>query len=135
MEYKIEVVRVKEHDTSYGGYRWKLECVVNVNAKDWNRAKKDKTLGHFYNTEIGNKLNKFYGFNRYGVPSVSDSGRAKNGVKQVVISHYFRSNDLAERLGIKLKKLKNGHAICEEFMPCVQVRPRLILVVDNTKED
>lgn len=106
---KIQMIVVRSHDSSYGGYPYVCEVIVQCDAKEWNKLKKANDLGSLYGVDISNEVYRITdelvpAWN----PSVCDRDRAKAGVKTIRLSYYFRDHNAAEKLGLEVKRMKNG---------------------------
>ncbi len=108
--YKITKIIGKTHDSSYGGYPWKIEVTIDVCAKEWTKLRNKDDLGSLYGIDVGNAVYKINPDIPAYCPSVDHDKRAKNGVKTVKLVYYINDADKAERLGFKVKRLRNGEA-------------------------
>lgn len=111
-KYSIQTIVVRAHDSSYGGYAYVCEVVAKVDAKHWTKLRNAKDLGVLYGIDISNEA---YALTNRLVPthnpSVSDRDRAKDGIKTVRLSYYFRDHNAAEKLGLEVICLKSGECM------------------------
>lgn len=120
--FNIKSAYLTQHDTSYGGYRWKYTITIEMPIAVFNQYKKSGNLGHIYNTDVCHELtSRGLWYHGYSVPSVDDTRNARKGVKTIEITHYFNNDLAAEQYGVKFKTLRNGIKLTEEFSPCIQL--------------
>lgn len=106
--FGVESITGSTHDSSYGGYPWKITVVVKMDAKAWKRHADKGWLGQLYGIDISNYV---YGFSRAipaHAPTVDHGQRAKDGVKTIKLTYFLRDPKKAEALGFKVTYLKNG---------------------------
>lgn len=63
-----------------------VQIVVTVDAKLWQKHKKNGQLGSLYGVDISNLVYRATGVKAY-YPSVSDKTRAKNGLKVIFLTY------------------------------------------------
>lgn len=117
----IQTIVVRSHDTSYGGFPWVCEVVVKLDSKAWTKLRTKGQLGQLYGVDISNEVYKLTNqlVPAYN-PTVSDRDRAKNGIKTIRLSYYFKDHDAAEALGCEVKRFKSGD-IVPAFGACAVV--------------
>jgi len=106
--FSVKSIVASGHDSSFGGYKWKVVVRVAVPAKEWAKAKKKGELGQLYGIDISNHV---YAINRNipaHNPTVDDRSRASKGVKSISLTYFLSDPDRAEALGLKVTRLKNG---------------------------
>lgn len=108
--FKIKYISVGVHDTSFGGFPYVATVLVDVDAKEWSKLKRAKDLGSLYGIDIGNAVSKINPMIPAWNPMVDDKRNAKNGVKSITLEYHFKDHDKAEKLGMKVIRMKNGEA-------------------------
>ena len=106
--FNLKSLYATTHDSSYGGYKWKVCATIEIDAKYWAKCKKSKSLGSLYGVDIGNAL---YAYNNaipaYN-PMVDDTKNAKKGIKSISLVYHFNDINTAEKLGLTVNKTKAG---------------------------
>lgn len=135
MEIKSIVGRI--HDTSYGGYPYKIVVQIQIETKEFNKlcpvmrksqttmfgrnsAKRD--LGNLV-LDVNNALHSINNTIPAHNPSIDSQGhgRAKNGIKTMEFVYFFNDHVKAEKLGFELMKFKNGE-IVPKYYQTVQIK-------------
>lgn len=101
-QFQIKAIHGSTHDSSFGGYPWRIDVCVTIDVKAWNKIKKAQALGQLYGIDISNAV---YAINQKIPavhPSVDDSARAKAGVKTIRLTYFLRDPARAQALGFKL---------------------------------
>jgi hypothetical protein len=101
---EVESVSAKTHDTSYGGYKWVVTVKINMPVTVWQKYKKAKNLGQLYGLEISNFVYSLNNNIPTSNPTVTDTVRAKNGIKAIELRYYLNDPIKAERLGLQVKQ-------------------------------
>lgn len=106
----VKSIYATNHDSSFGGYPWKVEVTVAMPATEWATHKRKGWLGQLYGIDISNHV---YAVNQNipaHNPTVDDRSRAAKGVKTIKLTYFMRREhaDQAEALGLKVLRLKNG---------------------------
>ncbi len=104
---KIKSMVAREHNTSFGGYPFKVVVEVSLDAKVFNKLKGD--LGSLVLT-VNNMIYKLNPNIRSYSPSIDSRGssRAKAGVKTLTFEYFDKDLSRAKALGMDVKELKNG---------------------------
>jgi hypothetical protein len=115
------------HDTSFGGYPYKVTVTIELPVNEFNRL--CPQTGKAKTTMFGRKpaprdlgnlvmdVNKaVYLLNpniRAVAPSIDSKGsrRATKGIKTLIFEYFDRDHARAEALGFELLKLKNGEVL------------------------
>lgn len=113
---KLKSITTSLHDSSYGGYAYKVTVMVNVNADYYKTLKvtrkaQSTMFGHSpASRDLGPLVidvnNLVYRFNNnipaYN-PSIDSTGtkKAKGGIKTMEFVYFFNDHDKARALGIK----------------------------------
>ena len=112
MEFTIKSITAATHDSSYGGYPFKVSVQVEIDQKIWAKYKKNSHLGQLYGVDISNAV---YAINRNipaSNPTVDDRKRSSKGVKTIGLTYYMSNHEsTAERakaLGLKVTVDKTG---------------------------
>ena len=113
MEFTIKTIIASTHDSSFGGYPFKVSVNIEIDQKVWAKYKKQSNLGQLYGIDIGNAVyainNNIPALN----PSVDDRKRSSNGVKIINLTYYMANNERtaisAKELGLKVNVDKSGH--------------------------
>lgn len=128
--FKIKSLTAQVHDTSYGGYPFKIVAVIEVDNKAFLKlpilrrtpasmfgpAKTSRDLGSLV-VAVNNAV---YAVNRaipaYN-PSIDPRGekRAKNGVKTMIFEYFSQDYEAAKLLGFKVAQDKNGNQRILDF--------------------
>lgn len=110
--YLIKSIVLSVHDTSYGGYPYVATVNVEVDAKYWSALKKKNQLGMLYGVDISNEV---YRLSSQLIPAhnpmVDHNRNAKNGIKTISLQYHFKDHDKAEKLGMKVLRMKNGECL------------------------
>lgn len=117
MYTRITSIAACSHDSSYGGYPFKVEVTVRMCSKEWAKARAKNQLGQLYGIDISNAV---FAFNRNidaSNPTVNDTKRASKGEKLITLTYYMRDLDKAEKLGLKVKRVSSwNEKVTEEFL-------------------
>jgi hypothetical protein len=122
--FTITHVCVRNHDSSFGGYKWRLDASVSVDAKYWHKLNKTGNLGNLYGIDIGNKLARDYNLCFFATPMVDDSRRAKAGIKSITLTYFFKDDAIAESLDVKFKTKLKDCWISETYGGYTEIRPK-----------
>jgi len=106
--FKIILINGRVHDTSYGGYPWRIDVVVELNVKDWQLYRKKKMLGQMYGVDFSNAVYHINNNIPASCPMVDDRKRAKNGIKTINLTYFLRDADRAENLGFEVYRHPSG---------------------------
>lgn len=106
---KIESMIARTHDSSYGGYPYKIEVQVSIDSKEFKALKNGiGPIVIFVNNEVYRFNEKIPAYN----PSVGGLElRCKKGVKTLRFTYYLQDHEVAISLGFETKRLKNGEFI------------------------
>ena len=125
--FTIQRIAVTQHDSSFGGYRWKLIVNVDVDKTQWHALKKKNQLGQLYGVDISNALFRSgYDKHGYSVPQIDDKRRCKGNIKSVVYTVFFNSDDAAESYGIKFKDYSYPQGDGREFRMTESYHPYVV---------
>lgn len=131
--FKIDSVYLSKSN-HYGDHDpFKIDIQVSLSNDQFKILKKNKWLGIFYNTTIGNYLSRFYGLKHYATPHVVDTIRASKGIKTIQIRHYI-SAEKAEEYGVEFSVKRTGCWISKDYSPVIKILPKTmfsILPEDN----
>lgn len=125
--FSIESITGSVHDTSYGGYPYKITVTIKLSVKEFNRlcptigksrqsitgrVKVPRDLGNLV-LNVNNALYKLNPNIPAYNPSIDSQGssRAKGGYKTMEFVYFLNDWNRAERLGFKVRRLKNGECI------------------------
>lgn len=103
------------HDTSYGGFKYKITVRIDMPKDMYNRIY-NKDMGTIV-LDISNYLfRKLNGLMPYG-PKIVDDKRISKGIKYIQIRFLFDDDKAAEALGMPGKwiNFKDGPHFVEEF--------------------
>jgi len=109
MEIKIQALVGRIHDTSFGGYPYKVVATVEVSAQDFKRLKGD--LGNLV-LDVNNAVYALSPEVPSYNPMVDSKRRAKGGVKTLEFVYHFKDHERALKVGFNTKLLRNG-----EYLP------------------
>lgn len=121
LPFFISSVVARTHDNSYGGYPWVIEVVVTLPVKLWTKYRNSKALGQLYGIEICNAV---YAISRHipaHNPTVSDTAKAKAGVKTIRLSYYLNDGGRAKALGLTVRQDSSG-SVYGAFNESVTIR-------------
>ena len=137
---KIKSITGAIHDTSYGGYPYKVIVMIEVSIKEFNKicpivspAKHTICGRQAARRDLGslviNVNNAVYDINSAipaHNPSIDSKGdkRAKNGIKTMEFVYFFKDHDTAANLGYEQFKMKNGEVIPKQYQ-YVDLLPKL----------
>lgn len=109
-DFTIKSLYATTHDSSYGGYPFKVVATITMDSKEWSKIKRKRGLGMLYGVDISNAIHDINSnINAYN-PSVSDSKRASKGIKTITLTYYDKSFERAEALGLEVMRMKNGES-------------------------
>lgn len=106
--FTIKSITGRVHDTSSGGYPWKIEVTIQVDAKYWAKLKAKRNLGMLYGVDVSNAV---YAINENipaHNPMVSDSARASKGFKTIQLTYFLSDPVRAKSLGFSYHESKSG---------------------------
>lgn len=125
--FKITSITGKIHDTSFGGYPYKIIVTVEIPVSEFNKLcpvigkksggylKREKSV-----RDLGNLVldvnNAVYRVNTHipaHNPSIDSQGskRASKGIKTLEFVYFLNDHDVAEKLGFNLFRLKTGEIV------------------------
>lgn len=124
---KIKSIETKVHDTSFGGYPYKTVVIVEIETKEFNKkcpitspARSTICGRQPARRDLGNLVlevnNAVYALNSsipaYN-PSIDSKGgqRSKDGIKTMEFVYFFKDADTAEKLGLEVRRFKNGETM------------------------
>lgn len=107
--FEITRMRAQTHDSSFGGYPWKAVITVDIPADIWKRFKKHGHLGSLY-LDFSNTVYQANPNVHAWNPTVDDGKNAKKGIKTITLTYYSQDFGRAEKVGLKVTRLKNGEA-------------------------
>lgn len=87
-----------------------VDCVVEVSATEWSKARNKGKLGHLYGVDISNAIYAINNNIPAHYPTIGDSDRAKNGIKTISVS-YRCDSARAQKLGLEGFTTKAGEFI------------------------
>lgn len=102
---KIKSLILREHDTSFGGYKIKFVAQIEIDAIDFKKLK--GVLGGLV-IEVNNHLCKQYGIPTHSPTIDGIRLRAKNKVKTLTFTYFSNDTALAERMGMRMIKTSEG---------------------------
>lgn len=110
--YNLKSLSLQNHDTSYGGFKFKYVAVINVDAKEFKKLKGD--LGNLV-LKLNNDL-----YNQVGVPAHHPTvggmhNRASKGLKTLEFTYYSNDTDKAESFGVQMLRFKSGEVTPKEY--------------------
>lgn len=134
---KIKDMYATIHDTSYGGYPYKVIVMVELPVEEFNKLcpKIGKARPNPYGKSSGaprdlggliiDVNNAVYALNSdipAHNPSIDSKGstRAKNGIKTLEFVYFFSDHNKAERLGFEVFRHKNGEVLAKNFQ-CIDI--------------
>lgn len=82
--FLIQDIRYSEFYGEHGTYI----VTVQINVKDWTRLRNKGQLGALYGIDISNKVYQINRDIRAYNPTVSDRGRAVNGMKTITLEYW-----------------------------------------------
>ena len=109
--FHIKTIYAVNHDSSFGGDPWKVIATVEMLATEWKKEKQRDALGQLYGIDISNRIHSLNGAIPAYEPMVDDRRRSVRGVKTIVLTYFLKDADKAEKLGLKVKRFKNGEVL------------------------
>lgn len=110
MSFKIKNIIGNVHDTSYGGYPYKITVMIEVDNAYFKKLKGD--LGPLV-LDVNNAAYRIDNSIPAHNPSIDSRGhrRAVKGIKTMEFCYFMRDHARAEKLGFELLKLRSGEII------------------------
>ncbi len=116
------------HDTGYGGYPYKVVVMIQLPATEYVKLRPIKGHGRDLGSLVLTVNNALYALNpdipAYN-PSIDSKGhkRAVRGIKTMEFVYFFKDHRLAQRLGFKVRELRNGE-FYPEYSQYVDLNPK-----------
>ena len=106
---------IRGHDSSYGGYPYRMDATIGIPGDMLNAMLKSKTDPK---ATIAQQL--FFYFRGHGIhelsnPSMGQIGRAKGGVKPLSVTYYLKDPFIAYALGAELGYGKGGKLNIDKY--------------------
>jgi hypothetical protein len=118
--FQISSIVATTHDSSFGGFKWKVIVLISIPVKEWSKMRDKGWLGQLYGIDVSNAV---YAVNRNIPamnPTVDHSRRSAKGRKSISLTYFLNDPDKAQSLGLTVNRTRSGE-VYSAFSEHIQI--------------